>query len=82
MKKLFVMAAILSLTACTNAQDAERVLRQQGYADIRTTGYAWLSCGKDDKVRTGFTAIAPNGERVSGAVCGGLFFKNNTIRLD
>lgn len=84
MKKIALIAlgAALALSACTSPSDADRVLRQQGYTNVSTGGYAWMSCGEDDSVRTRFTATAPNGEPVNGAVCGGLLFKNNTVRLD
>lgn len=86
MRRVLLTAAALiasfAVVGCTNKPDAERVLRQQGYSEIDAGGYAWLSCSKDDSVRTSFTAKAPNGEQVSGAVCGGLLFKNNTVRLD
>lgn len=85
MKKLLtalVAGVALAMSACTSPETADRVLRQQGYSDVKAEGYAWLSCGKDDSVRTAFSAKAPNGDRVTGAVCGGLLFKNNTVRLD
>lgn len=85
MRKFLIAAALLSsvlVAGCTDAPSTERVLRQQGYTEVTTTGYGFLGCGKDDTVRTGFAATAPNGERVTGTVCGGLLFKNNTVRLD
>lgn len=81
-KSLAVVAAFLSLAACTDGPTAERVLRQSGYKEVEITGYSWLACSKDDTYHTGFEATAPNGDRVTGAVCGGVFFKNSKISLD
>ena len=74
--------AILALVgACTDEQTAKRVLEEQGYSEVRTTGWAWLSCGKDDTFKTGFVARSPKGNKVEGAVCSG-WFKGATVRLD
>jgi hypothetical protein len=45
-----------------------------GFTNIHITGYDWFAgCPKDDFYVTGFTAIAPNGRVVRGAVCGNWF---------
>lgn len=77
-----VVLSVTMLTGCTDSEGAERVLRLNNFTDIQITGYAWLSCSEKDTIRTGFTATAPNGEKVSGAVCSGLLFKNSTIRFE
>lgn len=79
MKKIAAMLIGLALAGCTDVPGAERALRQAGYKNVTITGYSMFSCGKDDGWSTGFTATAPNGERVTGAVCAGLM-KGNTIR--
>lgn len=62
---------------------ALRILEQQNYTQVQPTGFKLFGCdAKSDFYRTGFTAIAPNGERVNGVVCRALFFRNNTIRFD
>lgn len=86
MKKLFLlpliiaMSATLLLAACTDSGAARRALEAQGFTDIEITGYAPFSCSEDDATSTGFTATNPQGKRVSGVACGGLLFKNTTIR--
>lgn len=84
MKKfLFLAIAALGLAACvTDAPTARRVLSDQGYTDIRITGYRVFGCSGDDDVRTGFTAKSAAGKPVTGVVCGGFLFKSNTIRID
>lgn len=82
MKTLFVCFVALFLASCTNAGSATRDLEAAGYTNIHITGYNWFGCGKDDAVHTGFTATGINGKPITGVVCGGLFFKNQTIRTD
>lgn len=82
MKKLLITLALLaSLSACTRPDSAERTLHQQGFTEIKVTGYGWLSCSEDDVFRTNFRAKAVNGDTVEGTVCEGLF-KGKTVRLD
>jgi hypothetical protein len=82
MRKGMAVAALsaIILAGCTDAPTAERVLRQQNYKDVRTTGYSLFSCGKGDSFATGFRARAPNGEMVSGVVCSG-WLKGATVRV-
>jgi hypothetical protein len=80
-KKLAAITIIIGLGACSDAPTAERVLRENGYTDIKTTGYDFFACGKGDNFSTGFTATSPNGHKVSGSVCSGLL-KGATIRFN
>lgn len=81
MKILYIGLLALGLSACSDAPTAERILRNQGYTNIKTTGYAWFGCdSKSDNYSTGFTATSPNGTKVEGVVCSG-FFKGGTIRF-
>lgn len=73
---------VFGLASCTDAENATRVLELNGFTEVRTTGYAWLSCSEKDSVKTGFVARAPNGQITKGAVCSGLLFKNSTIRFE
>lgn len=82
MKRLFLIAALAALAACTDPTTATRVLEDNGYTNVQMTGYAWMACSKDDTFHTGFIAKSPNGRTVSGAVCAGAFFKNSTIRFE
>ncbi len=81
MKKLLLIGVLALTAACTSPDTATRVLAQAGYTNIQIEGYAFFSCSEDDTFKTAFTATAPNGAQVSGAVCGG-WLKGNTIRLD
>ncbi|CUK21996.1 hypothetical protein [Achromobacter xylosoxidans] len=81
MKRILIVAVAL-LAGCTNADDATRALKAAGYTEIKITGYRWFGCSKDDSVHTGFEAVGRDGAKVSGVVCGEIFFKGNTIRTD
>ena len=81
MKKIIPLIALLTATACSNANTARRVLEQNGYEVIEVGGYALFSCSKDDTFATKFRARSSNGSIVTGAVCSGLF-KGATIRFD
>lgn len=63
---------------CSDGPAAEAVLRSQGYTEVRTGGWTW-SCG-DDSQCTSFTAKAPGGARVEGAVGCGWLVKGCTVR--
>jgi hypothetical protein len=80
MKKILI-GLVLLLGACSDAPTAERVLSQNGYRDIKITGYAVFYCGRDDTYSTGFTATSPSGVPVKGAVCSG-WGKGATIRFE
>lgn len=83
MKKIIAMFAVMFMVGCTDADGARSTLRKNGYENINITGYSFLSCDEKDFYSTGFSAInKSSGERVEGAVCSGLFFKNSTIRFD
>ena len=85
MKKLFIVFAILAalaMVSCTNGNGAKRLLESQGYEHVTITGYRWFGCGEGDWYHTGFEAVGPKGDIVSGVVCEGLFFKGATPRFD
>ncbi|AFN39341.1 hypothetical protein F485_gp199 [Aeromonas phage CC2] len=84
MKKMIIaILAVLSLSACTDADGARRVLTQNGYTNVHVGGYAWFSCSEKDTFATKFTAVnKASGQVVNGAVCSGLLFKNSTIRFE
>lgn len=75
-----IVAAALALSGCTNSNDARKALEAQGFTEIETGGYAPFACSRDDFYHTKFTATNSQGNRVSGTVCSGFFFKNSTIR--
>lgn len=73
----------LVFLACTDIPRTVRILEEAGYTDIKTTGYEYGTCGKDDSFCTGFIATGLNGHRVTGAVgCGAGCVKACTIRLN
>ncbi len=82
MKNTLIIAAIIVvLCACTDPKGATNALQASGYKDVQITGYDFLACSKDDFYCTGFTATAPNDQRVDGAVGGWFLFKGSTIRI-
>lgn len=74
-------AMMVTIGACSDAPTAERVLRQNGYTEIKTTGHSWFGCSKDDSFATSFEAKGPTGVRATGAVCSG-WLKGGSVRLD
>jgi hypothetical protein len=84
MNKLIMLVCLfllLFIVGCTDSDNATRVLRSQGYTNIKITGYCLFGCSKDDGVHTGFKAKAPNGEMIEGVVCQGLLLKGATVRI-
>lgn len=81
MKRLALIAALVTLAACTDEPKALRVLQSNGYTDIKLTGYDPFGCDKHDNFATGFQARSPNGQFVTGVVCSG-WMKGATIRFD
>jgi len=82
MKKLIVFVSLVFLVGCTDPKHATKILSDNGYRNITTTGYSFFACSKDDFYHTGFKAISQNGTPISGTVCSGFFFKNSTIRFE
>ena len=62
-------------------EGATKVLKSNGFTDIKITGYKWFN-GTPDFYNTGFEASGPNGLKMSGNVSRGIFFKGSTIRFD
>ena len=76
------LSLIISLNSCwTDSDGARKVLERSGCKEVKTGGYNYFNGSEDDMYKTKFTAIAPNGEIVSGCVTKGLF-KGSTIRLN
>lgn len=81
MKKVFLLVAILMLSACTAPDTATNALIGAGYTNIKLTGYSFFSCAEEDTFATGFIATGPTGKEVKGTVCSGIL-KGATIRID
>ncbi len=75
------IAVFVMPSACTRPDDTIRILKQQGYSNIDITGWRPLDKGEDDVFSTGFEAVSPSGQVVTGAVTSG-WFKGGTIRFD
>jgi hypothetical protein len=60
---IIILTITVSITAigCTKPDETKRILQQQGYSDIKITGYKFLKCSKYDQFHTGFSAVSPNG---------------------
>jgi len=80
MKVVGVLLILVSINGCTDNQGTVEVLTANGYTKISTLGYGVFACSDTDIFATKFTAISPNGTRVSGTVCKGLL-KGKTIRF-
>ena len=77
--RLLLLAAVF-LAGCSDADKTEATLKAHGFTEIRTTGYSFFGCGKDDTFSTGFKAKSPIGAPVEGVVCCGIL-KGCTVRL-
>lgn len=78
---ILLIGLIIYVNPFVDKDTCRRVLSQQGYTQIKITGYRFFMAGQDETTSTGFTAKSPSGQYVSGAVTSGPF-KGNTIRLD
>ena len=79
---LLVMLSCLVITGCNTdriKREAETALIQQGYTDVKITGWTPFACSESDDYNEGFEATTAAGYRVKGVVCMGLF-KGSTIR--
>lgn len=81
MKYIVLIIAALSLMACTRPDNAREVLTANGYTNIQMEGYGFFACDEKDSFADAFVANSPNGTRVKGVVCSGLF-KGSTIRFN
>lgn len=79
MNKLILVGALL-LAGCTDPNEATKVLQDNGYTDIRISGYSYIGCSEKDPISTGFIAKGPTGRDVKGVVCSG-WLKGSTIRF-
>lgn len=64
----------------TDPQRAQETLTAFGFTDARIGDYSWFTCGDDYWSSTAFTAKAPSGVTVSGAVCCGIW-KGCSVKL-
>jgi len=78
---IFAFILLFAPVACTDEETTRRVLSQQGYTDIRITGFRFFGGGEGDMYKTGFEAISPTGHAVTGVVTNG-WTKGATVRFD
>jgi hypothetical protein len=75
-----VFAFVLAFILPVSDQRARSSLASAGYSDISLQGVSFFGCGDDDSLSREFTATNPQGARVSGVLCCGIF-KACTIRF-
>lgn len=83
-KSIIIFSALTILIGCTNDTDfwkGKRQLENQGYTDIKNTGYSAFCCDEKDQFSSGFTGKDKNGNVVSGCICSGIM-KGITIRYE
>ena len=81
---LKVLALAILLSSCTSSNDFEKgkkQLEQQGYTDVKNTGYNLFCCDEKDSFSTGFESKDKNGNVVKGCFCSS-FLKGVTIRFE
>jgi len=79
--KILIILILILFVGCVNNDNTIKILKSNGYKNIIITGYRPFMGNDDDIFKTGFEAISPNGEKVTGAVTGD-YFQGYTIRLD
>jgi hypothetical protein len=88
MKKVIIIGCIIgcivALAGCSSETDfdkGKKQLEQQGYSDVKNTGWNTFCCDKNDGFSTGFIAKTKIGEEVRGCFCSN-FGKGVTIRYE
>lgn len=82
MKKLGVALVGLLLGCTVSDETLKRVVESNGLHDVQRAGWAPLSCGRGDGLRSHFTAKTAQGKVVRGTVCCGRIFKDCTVRYE
>lgn len=80
----FTLLLVSVLFGCTSSNDfsnGKKQLEQQGYTNVKNTGYNFFCCGKKETFSTGFECKDKNGNTVKGCFCSD-FWKGLTIRFD
>lgn len=71
---------IVSAIGFTDASGTRRILNQMGYTDITITGRRPFAREENEYYSTGFRAISPTGQIVTGTVTKG--WRGLTVRWD
>lgn len=81
MKQLIAIIVLcILLTSCNGNATSTTILEEQGYTNVKITGFNPFACSEDDMYRLNFTAISPNKTPVKGVVCSAPL-KGYTIRF-
>lgn len=86
--KLVFYLAIVGITAaaCGSANCGSpdmklaRAVENHGLTKVKVGDWAFMSCDASDLTERRFTATRADGQRVSGFICCGYFFKGCTVR--
>lgn len=78
---VFIMILMSSCSSNTDFKNGKRQLENQGYTNVKNTGYSFFCCSDEDTFATGFSATDKNGRKVYGCFCSG-YFKGVTIRFN
>lgn len=78
---LISLFVILSIRGFSDKRGAVSVLQQQGYSQITITGVRPFMRSSGELFSTGFRAMSPSSNLVTGAVTKGVW-QGSTIRFD
>ncbi|MES2592367.1 MAG: hypothetical protein V4608_10810 [Bacteroidota bacterium] len=84
MKKIILILSATLIFGCTSDEafrTGKRQLEQQGYSNVRNTGYASFCCSGEDTFSTGFSCTDNKGFTVNGCFCS-KYGKGVTIRFE
>ena len=87
LKRTFIYSictSFVAFTACTSNNDftkGKTQLENQGYTNVKNTGYNMFCCDDNDTFSTGFEALDINGNKIEGCFCSSLL-KGVTIRFE
>lgn len=79
-----LLAVVFLCVGCTSDNDfskGKRQLEQQGYVDVKNTGWNAFCCDEKDTFSTGFECKDKNGNTVKGCFCSTVL-KGVTIRFE
>ncbi len=77
---LVLSLSILSCQSTDNYKKGKLQLKNMGYTNVKSQGYALFCCSENDIYSTHFTAKDKQGKTVEGCICSGLT-KGITVRF-
>lgn len=78
---LLLVAVLFGCTSSNDFDNGKKQLEQQGYTDVKNTGYNFFCCDEKDTFSTGFECKDKNGNIVKGCFCSNVL-KGVTIRFE